>query len=107
MSSQDKLSYLSAQQLHEKIAQLPKPPAWKGRVVTVEGGTTKKPIVLLYRDGLELFKFLFGNPLFKGHQEHVPRRVWEDDLREVQFFGEPNSGDFVYEIQVSCFSPPV
>lgn len=100
VASLGKLSYTSAQQLHEKIEQLPKPPAWKGRVVTVEGGTTKDPIVLLYRDGLEVFKFLFGNPIFKGQQSHVPRHTWEDDSREVQFFGEPNTGDYVFEIQV-------
>lgn len=73
-------------------------------MVTVEGGTTKKPIILLYRDGLEVFKFLFGNPIFKGYQEHVPRHMWEDETCNMQFFGEPNTGDFVFEIQVSCFS---
>ncbi len=66
----------------------------------IEGGTTKDPIILYYRDGLDVFKFLFGNPLFQGHQGCIPMRIWEDDSCKVQFFGEPMSGDYVYEIQV-------
>lgn len=66
----------------------------------VEGGTTKHPIVFLYRDGKELFKFLFGNPLFQGRMTLAPFREWADATRDVQVFNGPMSGDFAWKIQV-------
>ncbi len=67
----------------------------------MEGGTTKKPIIL-YRDGLALFKFLYGNPLFEGHQSNFPFKEWEDDDRDIRVFGGPMSRDLAWKLQVCC-----
>lgn len=79
---------------------LPKPPPWKCKVVTVEGGTTKEPLKLFYRDGLELFKFLFANPLFVDHFQAVPSKVWADFDKEVQLFSEEMEGELAWKLQV-------
>ncbi len=44
---------------------LPQPPSWKSRVVSVEGGTTKAPLILFYltiawRRGILIVALLLG-----------------------------------------------
>ncbi len=98
------LSFRSAKELHEKVAKLPKPPAWKTCTVEVEGGTTTSPINFFFREALEVFRFLFGNPIFANHQDIVPMQVWEDEDEKIQIFEGPMTGRLVYEIQVSFFT---
>ncbi len=83
---------------------LPQPPAWKSRVVSVEGGTTKEQLVLFYRDSLEVFKFLFGNPLFEQLQDFVPTKMWEDYENDIRILEGPFTGDLTFEIQVGSFT---
>ena len=64
------------------------------------GGSTKDPLNLLYRDGLECFSFLFGNPVFVDHMDYSPRRVWTDDNMLSRIYDEPMTGDFAWELQV-------
>ncbi len=54
----------------------------------------------LYRDGLEVFEFLYGNPVFADHQKNVPEKVWADYDREVRMFEGPMTGDFAWRVQV-------
>ncbi len=98
------ISFRSAKELHNKVAQLPKPPAWKYRTVKVEGGTTATPIKFFFREAMEVFRFLFGNPIFANHQDIVPMQVWEDEDQKVQILEGPMTGRLVYEIQVSFFT---
>ncbi len=93
----NKFSFRSAKELHEKIALLPKPPAWKSCTVRVNGGTTAKPINFFFREGIDIFRFIYGNPIFARHQQNVPMQVWEDD---VQIFEGPMTGNLLWEIQV-------
>lgn len=86
--------------MHTKIAQLPSPPAWKSRIVTVPGGTTVTPLKLLFRDGLEVFKFLFANPVFTDHQNFAPKTVWADYENDIRIFDEPPTGSYMFEVQV-------
>lgn len=86
--------------MNAKIAQLPKPPEWKSRVVTVPGGKTKKPLRLFYRDGLEVFKFLFAHPLAAGHQNFAPTQVAADQEKDIFLFDEPTTGSMMWEVQV-------
>ena len=48
-------------------------------MVHVEGGTTKKPLVLYYRDAVECLKFLIGNPVLRDHMDFVPRHEYDAD----------------------------
>lgn len=55
---------------------------------------------LLYRDGLEVFQFLYGNPVFANHQKHAPERLWADYKKEMRIYDEPMTGDYVWKVQV-------
>ena len=66
----------------------------------MDGGSTDKPIVLRYRDGLEAFRFLFGNPVFAGQQDFKPTRIVLDREGKIRRFGGPMTGDLPWEIQV-------
>lgn len=85
---------------------LPSPPPWRQRVLHVPGSSTKRPLTLLYRDGLECFEFLFGNPLYFGHCDVAPKRVWTDEERKERLFTEMMTGDMAWDIQVRslCYS---
>lgn len=99
------LSFTSAAELIDRIELLPKTPSWKYRTVTVEGGTTKKPITLYYRNGLECFRFLFGNPLFQDQMDFKPYTQFEggDDGQEGSIlYGEIASGKYMMRVQVCC-----
>lgn len=88
--------------MKNKISSLPQPPAWKSRVIQLEGGMTHdgQPIVLYYRDALEVFRILFANPLFADRQNHIPTKLWADFEKDIRILDEPSSGDLLYEIQV-------
>ncbi|KAH8109742.1 hypothetical protein DFH11DRAFT_1515182 [Phellopilus nigrolimitatus] len=93
------ISFTSCKEMREKIEKLPSPPKWKETEVSVKGGTTKKPLTLLYRDGLECFKYLFGNPLFQNHMDFIPRRVYTDDKQKERLYSEIMTGDYVWDVQ--------
>ena len=93
-------SFRSAQELRSRIEILPQTPVWMSCEVSVPGGSTKDPLRLVYRDGLECFSFLFGNPLFVNHMDYSPRRVWVDDNMESRIYDEPMTGDFAWNLQV-------
>lgn len=82
---------------------LPKPPSWKCCEITVEGGTTKTPIKFFHRDAWECLCFLFGNPIFDGHLDLAPYKSFEDDFQKVRLYGNPNSGQYPWRVQVSLF----
>lgn len=94
------LSFTSARELHSRIETLPSPPQWKSTEVSIEGGKTTDPLVFYYRDGLECFRFLFGNPLFRDAQEFIPRKQWIDEERSSRVYDDMMSGDRMWELQV-------
>ncbi|KAG6912215.1 hypothetical protein DXG01_016358, partial [Tephrocybe rancida] len=61
--------FKSALKLRDAVESLPGGPEWKLVELNLKGYTTKKPIRLLYRDGLEAVRHLFGNPVFAHHME--------------------------------------
>ena len=79
---------------------LPSPPRWKETVVEVPGGNTKDPLVLYYRDGLECFRHLFGNPLFVDYMDYIPRREYTNGERVERLHNDLMTGDRVWELQV-------
>lgn len=83
--------------MNTKIACLPQTPPWKCRIIKVEGGTTKTEISFYFREGLDAYEFMYGNPLFAGHQDNVPTKMWSDDIR---ISVGPMTCDLVHGIQV-------
>ncbi|KAH7917526.1 hypothetical protein BV22DRAFT_1026171, partial [Leucogyrophana mollusca] len=76
---------------------LPSGPRWYSQEVTLEGYTTKKPIHLIWRDGLEVAKHLFANPIYAKHMAFDPVEIYNGVEREV---GEYMSGDHAFATQV-------
>lgn len=101
-------SFSSAAQLRDRIELLPSPPQWRSRRVVVAGGLTAKPLTFFYRDGLECFKHLFGNPLFSEHMQYVSQRLWASAERSCRVYTEIMTGDLVWDVQVraSMTKPP-
>ena len=97
------LSFFSAREMRVRIENLPSPPRWKEVEVSIEGGTTRDPLTFYYRDGLESFKFLFGNPLFRDHMEYVPRREYTDESKKERLYSEMMTGDLAWSLQVAIF----
>ena len=93
-------SFTSCRDLRRKFDLLPQPPAWRQTTIHVAGGTTKQPLILHYRDGLECFRFLFTNPTYSDYIDYCPQRVWESAEKKTRLFSEMMTGNMVWEVQV-------
>lgn len=70
--------------------------------LNVEGGTTKDPSILYYRDALECFEFLFGNPLFRDYMEYVPRREFTTGEESERLYNDIMTADsMAWNLQVT------
>ena len=86
--------------MRARIELLPGPPHWRETDVVVRGGVTKKPLTLYYRDGLECFRFLFGNPLFLNHMDFIPHREYTSNDKMERLYNDIMTGDNVWKLQV-------
>ena len=69
-------------------------------MVKVPGGTTKDPIRLFWRDGLECFEHLFSDPTFKGFMEFCPRKMYKNRDASCRIYNDLMTGDFAWDVQV-------
>jgi hypothetical protein len=97
-------SFNSAKELRSRIELLPSGPQWLMQTVQVPGGATSTDLTLYYRDGLEVFKFLFGNPVYEQFMIYEPSKVYTDKKKENQVFSELMTGNWAWECQVWCLS---
>ncbi|EGN98517.1 hypothetical protein SERLA73DRAFT_153550 [Serpula lacrymans var. lacrymans S7.3] len=92
-----KPTFTSAYTLTSFMEVLPSGPEWKMQEIYAGNYKTAKPMILLYCDGLEVVKALFGNPIFTKHMMYNPRCEWNTQgLRE---YGEWMPGDYAWAIQ--------
>ena len=98
------LSFSSSREMRARAALLPATVPWKQVEIKVRGATTKEPLTLYYRDALECFKHLFGNPLFLDHMEYVPRREFTTGESSERLYNEMMTGDRAWDLQVSSIS---
>ena len=78
------LSFTSARALRAKVELLPGGPQWKSKTIVIPGGATRTPLVLYYRDGLEVFKHIFGNPEFKNSMSFIPQKIYSNHEKETR-----------------------
>ncbi|KAG2036691.1 hypothetical protein BDR03DRAFT_934343 [Suillus americanus] len=71
-----------ARELLSWMDLLPPGPKWCIMQFEVQGYTTAAPIHLIWRDGLEVAKSLFGNPIFAQNMSFDPLHVQEGVQRE-------------------------
>ena len=86
--------------MRARIEVLPSPPSWKEVVVSVDGGTTKDPLILYYRDGQECFERLFEDPCYKNDMDYGPRREFTAGEEPERLYNEIMTGDMAWNLQV-------
>jgi len=80
---------------------LPAGPQWKTTVISLSGYTTKAPMRLYWRDGLEVAEHLFSNPIFAPSMEFTPYREYKSmEQGNIRMYGEFMSADLAWQIQV-------
>ncbi|KAG2144136.1 uncharacterized protein EDB93DRAFT_1105038 [Suillus bovinus] len=90
-------SFKSADQLFGWIDALPSGPEWRSTTLEFTNYTTARPIELIWRDGLEVVKDLFANPIFSNHMMYDPHIVITGSERE---YGEFFTANMAFDIQV-------
>ena len=98
------LSFSSSREMRGRTGLLPGTVLWKQVQVQVRGGVTIEPMTLYFRDALECFKCLFGNPLFSDYMDFIPRREYADEERTERLYNEIMTGDRVWTLQVSILA---
>ncbi|KIM60592.1 hypothetical protein SCLCIDRAFT_123741 [Scleroderma citrinum Foug A] len=92
--------FRSAEELLHWINTLPPGPKWQSMILEVEGYKTVDPILLIWRDGLEVAESLFGDPIFGAHMRFDPLHINGASGRE---YGEWFSAMQAHKIQVGWF----
>ena len=103
------VSFRTAKDLRARIESLPDIPRWRSQEIKVGPYSTKSPLVLYWRDGLEVVKHLFSNPVFASCIDFDPYREYEkaSDGHQERVYGEFMSADHAWEIQVRSASQVV
>jgi hypothetical protein len=97
---QQPFSFKSAKELRSRVELLPSGPRWLMQNVLVPGDAASTELTLYYRDSLELFKFLFGNPVYEGFMSYEPYRLYTNNRKEKRIYTEMMTGDWAWECQV-------
>lgn len=94
-------SFYTAQDMRNRIEHLPEVPKWRHEEIKLRGCThqTKDPMVLYWRDGLELIKKLFANPAFANSIEYDAYEL-VDPSTKYRVYGEFMSAQFAWRYQV-------
>ena len=87
--------------MRARNALLPATVPWKQVEVQVRGAVTKEPLTLYYRDALECFKRLFGNPLFSGYMDFIPRHEYTSEEKTERLYNEMMTGDRAWSLQAN------
>jgi hypothetical protein len=73
-------------------------PTWNTTKIKLDGYKTESPIILYWRDGLEVIQHLFSNPIFASSIEMMPYHLY--DTNGVRMYHEFMSADEAWKIQV-------
>ena len=82
------------------MEDLPKAPEWKMQTVSLDGYETAKPVVLFYRNPLEVVQVLLRNPILEGKWAFTARRVYDDSNRQNRIYGDWMTSDGAWAAQV-------
>ena len=74
---------------------------WKMQLVSLDRYETAKPIVLFYRDLLEIIQVLLQNPIFEGKWAFTAQQVYQDPDRQNHIYGDWMTSDGAWSAQVS------
>lgn len=86
--------------LRSWFENLPSGPRWKRITIDTRNYPTTKPVHLYYRDGFEVAKWIFANPVFANHMEYDPRIVHLDEEGRNREYTEYMTGQHAWHVQV-------
>ncbi|KAG0696528.1 hypothetical protein DFH29DRAFT_812892 [Suillus ampliporus] len=87
------------------MQQLPgRGPKWQCTKLKLKGYESEQPIHLIWRDGLEVTKQLFANPVYAKHMCYDPHHIYQGQEHQI---GEFWTSDDAWEIQVRATIVPI
>ncbi|KAH7903383.1 hypothetical protein BJ138DRAFT_1138745 [Hygrophoropsis aurantiaca] len=89
-------SFRTVDQLYGYMDSLPKAPQWRSVELEIRDYKTVNPMHLIYRDGLEVVKHLFANPVFANNMSYDLHVVYDGGNCE---YGEWMTGEEAHRIQ--------
>lgn len=97
------MSFTSANDLRSRIEALPEIPRWKHQTLELSNSNFKPltPIVLYWRDALEVAAHMASNPVFAQALEYDPYQLYDTSgtVRE-RVYGEFLSANWAWDYQV-------
>ncbi|KAF8824095.1 hypothetical protein HHX47_DHR9000263 [Lentinula edodes] len=102
LTKKNNLSFQTAQRLHDLADLLPPVASWKSRnMKTLPLYSSKTPLVLYYRDAIEVLQDLMKSPLICDSLHFTPMQIFEDSRKLVRVYDSWLSGDRAWKMQVS------
>lgn len=98
-NSQPPPSFQTAQDLRNRIEHLPPVPEWCHQEIKIDGFRTKEPMVLYWRDGLQLIGQLFANPVFSKCMGYDAYQLVDPETR-YRVYGDFLSAEYAWNYQV-------
>ncbi|KAI6014080.1 hypothetical protein PISMIDRAFT_110851 [Pisolithus microcarpus 441] len=96
------VSFNTAKDLRARIESLPEVPRWRFQEIKVGSYQTKDPLILYWRDGLEVVEHLFRNPVFAHCMDLDPYQEFEETPNGMErVYGEFMSADQAWKMQDS------
>ncbi|KAG1855604.1 hypothetical protein F4604DRAFT_2042398 [Suillus subluteus] len=99
--------FKSKDELFYYLEQLPGcGPKWQCTEFRLKGYETEQPIHLIWRDGLEVVKQLFSNPVYANHMCYDPHRIYNGQEREIGEHNELPEGSTIVPIITTSDKTP-
>ncbi|KAF8831720.1 hypothetical protein HHX47_DHR1001236 [Lentinula edodes] len=100
LTKRNNLSFRTAQRLHELTDLLPPVPSWKSKTIkTLPLYPSRAPIVLYYRDAIDVLQDLMKSPLVYDSLNFSPLQIFEDSRKLVRIYDSWLSGTRAWQMQ--------
>ncbi|KAJ3847453.1 hypothetical protein EV368DRAFT_28879, partial [Lentinula lateritia] len=100
LTKKNNLSFQTAQRLHDLVDLLPPVASWKSRnMKTLPLYSSKTPLVLYYRDAIEVLQDLMKSPLICDSLHFTPMQIFKDSRKLVRVYNSWLSGDKAWKMQ--------
>jgi hypothetical protein len=103
---QNQPTFTSAQDLRNCIEELPHVPGWSHQDIIIPNFQTKEPMTLYWRDGLEVVKHLFANPIFATCIKMNPYKLLEVETGS-HVYGEFVSAEYAWNYVSGVYAPTI
>jgi len=92
-------SFKSADELNQRVDNLPGGPEWKCKLVTLDETPNEGPFTFYYREAVDCLAYLQANPAFKGHMNFVPVEQFADKPMTNRIYSDPHTAKWMHEVQ--------